>query len=759
MKKIIIFTCIIFSTIIFAKDRPTIGLVLSGGGARGGAHVGVLKFLEDKHIPVDYIVGTSMGSFMGGLYASGYSADEIKNFLITTPWEKYVAVKKPRKEIPFRRKELAREFPGNIKVGVNGNNEITLPNGVFEKQMMLRLLREKFKNVSNIKDFRKFPISYCAVATEFTNGEAVPLYKGDISSSIYASIAVPGGFEPIVIDGKIYVDGGLSQNLPIEIMRKLFNPDYIIVVDISTPFDRNEKFTSYNEVMAQQLDILTRRNVEDSVKNLKPNEFLIIPELEKYTFLDSDKYDEIIKVGYEGAKKSYDKISFLSVDEQKYKQYKDKHRYKPAYVFPIIDKIKIENDTFISDKAIIKKIHQKLGQKLDYEQLNKDLMDIYYMMYFSGVDYKIIRENSQNVLVIITKPAWNAHGDIRAGIEFEDDFNGHSDYQFRLEYNKYNLNSFGGQWRSRVEVGRKKMIKTEIYQPVSYSQFPYIISNIYYDKTKYYVAPEFIVPEVENHTDDKTIPLESEDIGGVLGFGINIKKIVQIEAGFEYKVVKPSVEIFSIYELETDYQSIKYETYEAKENLSQVYAKIKIDNLDNTFFPKNGYKGIINYYKNIKAFNSTAEYSQFYTDFSYAYNIGKHIFVPTLKYGTTYNANALFDTQDISSYYHLGGLFNISGRPTYAKTGDEMYFGSLNYRYLLTSSSLISSITSEAYIGCSVEAGKAWYQKDENFNTNDILYGSSLYLAIDTILGPLYVAYGFSDVEHQTVYFSLGKAY
>ncbi len=743
---------ILFGALV-AKDRPTVGLVLSGGGARGGAHVGVLKFLEEKRIPIDYIVGTSMGSFMGGMYASGYSANELENFLTTTPWERYITSKKPRKEIPFRRKTLAAEFPGTIKVGVNGENEIALPTGLFEKQMMLELLERKFEHVLGYKNFTKFPIPYAAVATDLLSGEAVELVYGNVAKSVYASICVPGGFEPITINGRVLVDGGISQNLPVEIMRRLYNPDYIIVVDISTPFNKEKKFNSYDEVMSQQLDILTRKNVEDTIKNLRPNEILLEPKLQGYSFLDADKYKEIIAIGYESAKEEYKRFAFLSIDKKSYEIYKQKHRFKPVSIFPVIDKIEIENNTFVSDDTIRYYIHQPIGKRLDFDLLQKDLMRIYYMSYFSSVDYKIVRKNSQNVLVVMTEPSWNAHGDIRAGIEFEDDFNGHSDYQVRMEYNRYGLNAYGGEWRNRVEIGRKRLILSEMYQPLDYTQLSYIRANVYYDKTKYYVTPSFLTQNSVQNS-DKTLPIYSKDYGARLGFGLNIGASLQLEAGAEIKKVQPSADLFI-----QNGGSISYETIKEEQKLSQVYAQLRIDSLDNPFFPKEGSKALLRYYENVKMLNSNLTYSQLYGEASKTFTLHATTFTPLIKVGTTYDEESLKNSQDISAYYHLGGLFNISGRPTYYVTGDRVLFGSLNIRHSVTSNKFLSSITSEAYVGCSLEAGKAWYGKIQNGKANKMLFGSSLYLAIDTIIGPFYLAYGFSDSNHQTLYFSLGKSY
>jgi NTE family protein len=373
-------------------------------------------------------------------------------------------------------------------------------------------------------------------------------------------------------------------------------------------------------------------------------------------------------------------------------------------------------------------------------------------MYFSSVDFKIVRKNGQNVLVIITKPAWNAHGDIRAGIAFEDDFNGHSDYQFRLEYNKFDLNSLGGEWRNRIEVGKKKLVKTEIYQPLDYDHIYFARSNVYFEKVKHYITPASVYDDVDSN--DKTLELYSTNYGGIVAFGMIFDAISQVELGLDIKKVSPSMNIFF-----DNGEEIVYDTIKQEQNLAQIYATFLIDSLDNPFFPKSGFKGKLKYYKNIKMLRSNLEYSQLYGEISYAYTFGRNIITPYIKYGTTINSTNFKESSDISAFYHLGGLFNISGRSTYYQTGDEMFFGSINYRYAVLSNKFLSSITSEAYIGASLEAGKAWYNEEKGLDIKDVLFGSSVYLAIDTILGPFYLAYGYSDRNHQSVYFSLGKSY
>jgi len=282
-----------------ASNRPTIALVLSGGGARGGAHVGVLKVLEKKQIPIDFIVGTSMGAFVGGLYASGKSPEEIEKMLVSTKWKDYIRTDFNRDDVPIREKEKE-----------------------YQKYM------EETRHVKNIKDFDKFPILFRAVATNIKNGERVILKSGSLAKAIYASTAIPGGFQPINIDGVDLVDGGISDNIPIGVAKEL-GADIIIAVDVSENFDKNLDVSSYVTVMGQLVNILTRKNANESIKTLTKDDILITPNLKKFSNLDADKYKEIIKAGVDITEKIYDtKLKKLSLSDKEYKFYASKHRYK-----------------------------------------------------------------------------------------------------------------------------------------------------------------------------------------------------------------------------------------------------------------------------------------------------------------------------------------------------------------------------------------------------------------------------------------------
>ena len=207
---------------VLAEDeitRPKVGLVLSGGGARGAAHIGVLKVLEEQNIPVDFISGTSMGAIVGGLYASGMTATEIEQALIDNDWRPLFQDRPPRADRPFRRKEDDNGFLVDFDMGVDKDGLI-FPKGLVQGQNLEMILKRLALPVATINDFDQLPIPFRAIATDLGNGEALSIKSGDLATAIRASMSLPGIFKPVHYNGRLLVDGGIVNNLPVQIARK-----------------------------------------------------------------------------------------------------------------------------------------------------------------------------------------------------------------------------------------------------------------------------------------------------------------------------------------------------------------------------------------------------------------------------------------------------------------------------------------------------------------------------------------------------------
>jgi len=748
--------------------RPRIGLVLSGGGARGGAHLGVIKAFEEHNIPIDAIVGTSMGSFIGGLYASGMSSSEIERMLTTMDWTKVITVDYERPEIPFRRKKLQRAFPGHAKVGINSDSEVVFGTGLFKRQTMLQFLRKKTINVNNVGSFDNLRIPFRSVASRLENGDTVVLRDGSLAESIYASIAIPGGFDPITINGDVLVDGGVADNLPLDVMREEMNVDYIVVVDISTPYDDHAKFDNYIAVMSQLINILMRKNVEETIATMTVdgNETLLTPDLTGYTPLDADKYPEIIAIGYETSQDAYNnKLSHLSLYETDYYSYLANRPKVKKYQAPVIHKIEIENPTYLNNEAIRDKLHVTLGEPLNVEQINQDVMDIYNMMIFDDVDYEVETINGENVLKIITTPSWDVNGQIKFAVGFEDNFDGHSDYSVKVEYIKFGLNSYGGEWRTRLTFGQENFLLTELYQPLDARGHFYVRPVVYYRNKKVYVTPTILSLGLIEADLDQTFVLQAQDFGGLLGIGVNINKDLRLEAVGDLRRASPSTAL--LYE---GINGFEYGTIKADANIYDIGATLEFDNLDRAFFPTMGYRAQFIYrYSDQYTGTRPLDYQQVFADVAGAFSFGKSTFEPHIKYGKTFNIDdhgaggGFTNSQDFNSYYTLGGLFNLSGLPRNAVTGNNITFGALVYRYRLTDDNFFGSLGMPIYAGASLESGGVLYG-DGRMTTDDLLYSGSVYMAADTIIGPFYIGGGVTEdpqtkKEYYSFHLSLGQSF
>ncbi|HTK99549.1 MAG TPA: patatin-like phospholipase family protein, partial [Pseudomonadales bacterium] len=237
-----------------ASDRPKIGLVLGGGGARGAAHIGVIKLLQELHVPVDYVAGTSMGSLVGGFYATGMTAEQLDATVRAIDFDTLFKDATARRDEPYLRKlddNLALFGP---KVGIGPKSQL-LAMGAISGQKISFLFQTLTSQRVQVDDFDNLPIPYRAMATDIVTGDAVVIDKGNLAVAMRASMSVPGAFDPVQIGPYLLVDGGLADNVPIDVVRKM-GADIVIAVDVGTPLEPRENLTSLVSITAQLSGLL-----------------------------------------------------------------------------------------------------------------------------------------------------------------------------------------------------------------------------------------------------------------------------------------------------------------------------------------------------------------------------------------------------------------------------------------------------------------------------------------------------------------------
>jgi NTE family protein len=366
--------CLGFGSVQADPARPRIGLVLSGGGARGAAHIGVLKVLEENHVPVDAIAGTSMGAVVGGLYASGLSAADIERVMTSVDWQDAFRDSPPRSSLNFRRKLEDQNFLVKFPLGLTGG-EFRLPRGLVQGQKLTQVLRGLTLPVAQIQDFDDLAIPFRAIATDIVTGDRVILERGDLTTAMRASLSAPGVFSPVDADGRMLVDGGLSSNLPVDVAREM-GVDILIVVDCGFPLLERGKLNSVATVSNQMLAILIRHNTAQQRKTLKDSDVLIDPALGDFSSLDFSQHARAMRLGEEAARGQTQRLSALSVPPEEFQRIVDA-RAATRSGLPQIDFLRVEPGSERYASAIEALFSDQIGKPVNVKKLERRVGELY----------------------------------------------------------------------------------------------------------------------------------------------------------------------------------------------------------------------------------------------------------------------------------------------------------------------------------------------------------------------------------------------
>ena len=707
--------------------RPKIGLVLSGGGARGAAHIGIIKVLEEMRIPIDYIGGTSMGSIIGGLYASGMSSDELEKTVTGVDWDEAFSDLIPREDRSFRRKTDDKTYLVKGKPGLSDSLEIKLPPGLIQGQQIDILFKRLALPVSTIYDFDEFRIPFRAVATDIVTGEPVILGSGDLAQAMRASMSVPSVFSPVIIDDKILVDGGISKNLPIDIVRNM-GADIIIAVDISTPLAGPEKLKSALEITWQLTGILTRRNTEKQIATLTEKDVFIVPDLADITSGSFSRAGNAITIGYKAAEDKKQELMKLVLAQSDYDAYlaaRDPDKAKSEPVPPVIEFIKLDNRSRVSDKVILARLHIETGQPLDVEKLEKDIGVIYGLELFENITYEIVEEDGKAGLVLhVRERSWGPNY-IQAGLTLAGNQEGDSYYNLGFAYTRTAINTLDGEFRVAVQIGSAPIIYAEIYQPFDYGSRYFIHPRLFWGKRNVNIfssAGEILAEyNVARYGGDLAVGRELGTWGEARIGILRMQGDVEVRTGATYL---PNY----------DYDS------------GELYLKLTADKLDNFNFPRAGVYGFVQYLSSLEDIGADSSFDQVLFNALIAKSWDRNTLLGGARFYSTLDSDA-----PLQNLFQLGGLFNLSGYLDDELSGQHLGLLRMVYMRRIGNFNVMPT-----YIGASLESGNVWQDKgDIDFDT--LITAGSLFLGVDTPLGPIYLGYGLAEGNKHSFYFYLGK--
>ncbi|QVM90034.1 patatin-like phospholipase family protein [Pseudomonas entomophila] len=713
-------------TVLAAEQaRPKIGLVLSGGAARGIAHIGVLKALEEQGVRIDAIAGTSMGAVVGGLYASGYSVEELEKLATTLDWQQALSDAPPRKDVPFRRKQDDRDFLVKQKLSFRDDGSLGLPLGVIQGQNLALLLESKLAHTADIRDFDKLPIPFRAVATDIASGEKVVFRRGHLPRVIRASMSIPAVFAPVELDGRLLVDGGMTDNIPLDVVREM-GVDLAIVVDIGTPLRNRKQLATVVDVLNQSITLMTRRNSEEQLASLRREDILVQPSLASFGVTDFGRAHDMIDAGYRATVALAPRLAGLRQPEADSNLAMAR---SPRQRTPVITAIKVENDSKVSDDVIRYYIRQPIGEPLELDRLQTDMGTLYGLDYFDQVQYRVVHKGDDNTLVINARGRRGGTDYLRLGLNLSDDLRGDSAFNLGASYRVNGINRLGAEWLTRAQIGDQQELYTEFYQPLDVG-------------SRYFIAPylDFGSQNVEATLDnDPVAEYRLERYGFGLNVGRQIGTYGEVRLGVGKAWGEADVRIG-----DQDLPKVSFDEgfYELK---------YSFDTFDNVYFPHSGEDIGLTVRKYDKALDSDQSYRQWLFNLDKAFSSGPNTLVLGGKYGRT-----LDEAEVVTSSFVFGGARQLSGFRQDSVSGQNMSLLRMVYYRRLTPRAYLP-LDFPLYIGGSLERGRAW-NNDNEFDSGYI-NAASVFLGLETPLGPLNLSYGANNAHERAVYLNLGHTF
>ena len=596
-------------------DRPKIGLVLGGGGARGYAHVGVLKKLEEMRIPYDYIAGTSMGSIVGGFLATGMESDELAQVVRDADWDDLFKDKTPREDLPFRRKaddDLGLYGP---KLGI-GKDSSLLPKGVVSGQKVIFMLESISSQRVNTTDFNQLPIPYSAIATDIVTGKMVVIGTGELSMAMRASMSVPGVFDPVQLDGTLLVDGGLVRNLPVDVARDM-GADVVIAVDVGTKLAGKDEINNALAIIYQMGGLLTVSNTNRQIKTLGEGDVLITPDIgNKISSADFGKLDEAIPLGYAATEAMQEQLQKYSLSESAYQAWRQQIQ-NCVEGAPQVHFVNLDNQSRFSDAVISELITIKPGQTLDLDQLDHDLRQIYALGFIRQARYGIIEEDGlQGIRITVLQDDRGTHF-VETGIDLSFTARGTA-FNLRGGYLNTGLDDRGSEFRTVLQLGQSPGIFLDYFRPLDdrlrYSFEP---SAYYFNRPLY----------IYDSKGDAVAEIELDEYGGALALGREFQRHAKFTAGYaryagnmEITVGNPDIEPFSF-------------------NGGELFAELKYDRLDDRSLPTQGVYSSLKYTDSLKSLGADSSFNQLEFAMFGSHTRGLHNFIWGGQYFTSLDDN------------------------------------------------------------------------------------------------------------------------
>jgi NTE family protein len=715
----------LLTTLVSHAERPRIGLVLGGGGARGAAHIGVLKELERHRVPIDAIAGTSMGAIVGGLYASGMTLQELEDVVATLDWADAMSDEPPRKDLSFRRKQDDEKYPINLELGLR-DGELLLPMGIIHGQKLDLILRDLTINVSHVSDFDDLPIPFRAIATDIERGESYVMGQGDLAQAIRASMSVPAILAPTHLDGRILVDGGITANLPVDVVRDM-NVDIVIAVDVEFPLYSADELDSALAVSEQMLTILMRRETLRQIDTLTEQDILIRPELGIFASGNFAEIVQAIEPGVSAALEVSERLEEISIDEQQFLE----HLAQRVVSQPAngnLAFVSVSHDGRLAPERLLSRLEVKAGDLIDSRRLAEDAEHLYGLGVYEQVGYKLIEDGRGTGVEFQARPKSWGPNVLQFAVSLENDFEGSTAFNVGTRLTKTGINTRGAEWQTDLQLGTEPLLISEFYQPLG-------------GESRLFIAPRIDLHQINLNAfvaDEAIARYRIAESRLGFDFGTEIGSYGELRIGAYHGIGTARVKIG-----DPALPNIDFDT-------GGTLTRLQIDTRDNAQFPRSGIRADLSWTRSLPGLGADERFDTVEAAFDGTWSRGKSSWQLGISYATSSD-----ELNSIQDFFPLGGFLRLSGLARGEITGPHAALARLVY-YRRVGESAGGLFDVPIYLGVSAEMGNVWESRaDISFDSAQA--NGSIFAGLDTVIGPVYLAAGFAEGGGTNYYLFFGN--
>jgi NTE family protein len=725
-----------------APGRPRVGLVLAGGGAKGGAHVGVLKVLEELNVPIDCIAGTSMGALVAGGYASGIPAKDLETFMLGIDWPKVVGGVGLRENEPIEQKRAGVTYSNNVDMGFR-DGHVVVPGGLVNTAGIDDLLRSYVAKARGVDDFDQLPIPYRAVATDMVSGQMVVLDRGDLATAMRASMAIPGAFAPVHVQNYILNDGGMVRNLPIDVARNLC-ADVVIAVNLVKQPTTPDKLQTATQLAGRAMDVMLEANVELQLQTLKPGDIRVDVQVGDIGTADFTRVPETIPLGEKAARAVADQLRQYSVPAPEYTAWRQRVTSSQKIEAQLAD-VRFEGLKWVNPAYLGTLTDVRPGEQVDSQRISEQARAMSAVQDLETVGYRLEGDRAKPTLTWLPKEKTWGPNFVQFDLGLYASEGGDNGFMIYAKQERRWLNSLGLQWRNEIQLGYSNLLASSLYQPLDVAQRFFVEPQAFLTQTWEYIY----------YQGDRIAEYEFDDLGGQLDLGVNFGHKAQLRTGYLYTSRKVRLDTGPNLFPEVD-------TADAG-----IVAEAIYDSRDAAFTPTRGIAAAVEYMDSNQSLGADRDWQRIEAGIRVALPVRGDVVWLAAAGGSNLGGELPVDR-----FFTIGGPGSFPGLQLAEYRAPEYWTVSGSYLWKLAD---LETLRGEAiYLGAQLETGEianwasslsiprvqslAGTTPDQAIDPDlRPIYGGALYFTGRTPVGPLTLGVGATSTSAWSVWLSVGR--